>query len=116
MLVERMRHLAIARSQPQRIRIARCLDRQGDEECGDRFAGEVKIAAKMTKPAMAVDRRYVDAAADRENKRGHEALVHAGERPDQFAKFGIDAIDGSIRWQRIFRPVSKRSHASSMSS
>jgi hypothetical protein len=49
MLVEGMRHLAIARHQPQRIRIARGLDRQRNEERNDRFAGQVKIAAEMTK-------------------------------------------------------------------
>ena len=32
MLIERMRHLAIARDQPQRVRIACRLDRNGDEE------------------------------------------------------------------------------------
>jgi hypothetical protein len=61
-LIERMRHLAVARDQSQCIRIARRLDRKRDKECDDRFAGQVKITAKVTKAAMTVDRRYVDAA------------------------------------------------------
>ena len=97
MLVERMGRLTIARDQPQRIRIARRLDRQRDEERCDRFAGEVQIAAKMTKSAMAVDRRYVDAAADRFRARRQDTIIHDGKRPDQPAKFGINALDRSAR-------------------
>lgn len=86
-----------ARYQPQRIRIARRLDRNGDEERDDRFAGQVKITAKMTKPAMAADRRYVDLAADRKRPRWKHPVIHPSKRPDHVAKLGIDAISRAAR-------------------
>ena len=53
----------------------------------------MQIAAKMTKPAMAVDRRYVDAAADRKPTRRHDTVICTGKRPDKCTKFGIGAIN-----------------------
>src|SRR5207237_6184315 len=62
-----------------------------------RLAGQVHVAAKMTKPAMAVGRRYVDAATDRFRARRQDTVTHGCKRPDQFAKLGIDAINRPAR-------------------
>src|SRR5271157_5291720 len=93
MLVEGMRHLAVACDQPQPIRIARRLDAKREEERRDRLARQVQIAAKMTKPAMAIDRRYVDATADCKRTRRHDTVICAGKRPDKCTKFRIGAIN-----------------------